>query len=106
MSIVDLDKLPKKEIVPGFLGSMIHTDQVTVAYFDIKAGSILPEHHHVHEQISSLIKGEFELTIDGKIHQLKPGKVAVIPSNIPHSGKAITDCTIIDVFSPTRDDYR
>jgi quercetin dioxygenase-like cupin family protein len=37
---------------------------------------------------------------------LTPGKVVVIGSNVPHSGKAITDCRILDVFQPVREDYR
>jgi hypothetical protein len=37
---------------------------------------------------------------------MEEGEVAVIPSNIKHSGKTITDCYIIDVFYPVREDYR
>ena len=36
----------------------------------------------------------------------KPGTVVVIPPDVPHAGKAITDCWIIDVFHPVREDYR
>jgi hypothetical protein len=34
------------------------------------------------------------------------GTVHVIPSMVPHSALAITDCKIIDSFAPARDDYR
>jgi quercetin dioxygenase-like cupin family protein len=37
---------------------------------------------------------------------LKPGEVAVIASNVPHSGKALTKCYIIEAFHPVREDYR
>ncbi|MCK4639500.1 MAG: cupin domain-containing protein, partial [Bacteroidales bacterium] len=51
-------------------------------------------------------EGEFELTLNGKTQVLNSGKIAVIPSNAKHSGKAITDCKIIDIFNPVREDYK
>jgi hypothetical protein len=29
-----------------------------------------------------------------------------VPPNVTHSGHAVTECRIIDVFHPVRDDYR
>lgn len=95
-----------KEIVKGFHGRMIHTDQMTVAHFRIEAGSVLPEHHHVHQQVTNVISGELELTVGGLTRVCKAGDVAVIPSHVPHSGKALTDCFVLDVFQPTREDYK
>jgi quercetin dioxygenase-like cupin family protein len=79
---------------------------MTFAFWEVKAGSKVPEHAHMHEQVAHLIEGEFELTVDGNPIELQPGKVVVIPSNIKHSGIAITDCKLLDVFSPVREDYR
>lgn len=100
-----LDKIEAKEILPGFKGKFIHGEAVTMAYWEIEPGSELPEHNHVHEQVLNMISGEFEFTINGKTQLLRGGDVVVIPSNAPHSGKAVTECTIIDVFSPTRPEY-
>ncbi|NYT03118.1 MAG: cupin domain-containing protein, partial [Candidatus Methanofastidiosa archaeon] len=36
---------------------------------------------------------------------LMPGDIAIIPSNVPHSGKAIKKTNAIDVFYPVRQDY-
>ncbi len=52
------------------------------------------------------MEGSFELTVAGETQVLEPGSVAVIPGNAPHSGKALTECRILDVFQPPRDDYR
>lgn len=106
MSFIDLDKINKKEIVPGFEGKFIHTNNMTVVYWNIQAGSQLPEHSHHNEQITTIIEGEFVLTSEGETRNVKPGDVAVFPSNVKHSGKALTDCYIMDVFYPVREDYK
>lgn len=94
-----------QEIVPGYRGRFIHSKTMTVAYWDIKAGHSLPTHSHVHEQIVNMLEGEFELTVDGKPLHLVPGDVVVLHANVEHSGRAITDCRILDAFQPVREDY-
>ncbi|MFY0630291.1 MAG: cupin domain-containing protein [Flavobacteriaceae bacterium] len=79
---------------------------MTIAYWEVKAGSELPLHAHIHEQVTMVTKGSFEMTIGGKSHVYNPGEIAVIPSNVEHSGKALTYCEITDVFSPAREDYK
>jgi quercetin dioxygenase-like cupin family protein len=106
MPKIDLDTIQEKEIVPGYHAKMVHSDNMTLAYWRIEAGSALPQHSHVHEQVTNLLEGEFELVVAGETMALTPGKVVVIGSNVPHSGKAITDCRILDVFQPVREDYR
>ncbi len=106
MPFVELSTINEKEIVPGFHGKFVHGDNVTTVFWRIEAGAELPEHAHPHEQVSVLTSGKFEMTLNGKTRQLEEGIVAVIPSNVPHSGVAVTDCTIMDVFYPVREDYR
>lgn len=104
--IVDLSTIESKEIIEGFSARFVHTENMTLAYWTIKAGSALPEHSHPHEQVSNLMKGEFELTIADVPIRLEPGKVVIIQGDQPHSGRAITDCEILDIFYPVREDYQ
>lgn len=106
MIFTELSNIPSREIIPGFHGKMIHTDNMTFAFWEIEAGATLPEHSHPHEQVAHMIEGEFEFTLNGETRIVSPGMLTVIPSNMPHSGKAITDCKILDVFQPVREDYR
>ena len=55
--IVDLEKVPSKEILPGYTGRFVHTETMTVAYWSVKKGSVLPKHNHHHEQITLLRTG-------------------------------------------------
>jgi quercetin dioxygenase-like cupin family protein len=106
MPFVSLDTLDRSEEMPGYLGAFLHSDRMTVANWEVEAGSTFPEHAHPHEQISIVVEGEFELTLNGETDVLTPGRIAVIPADTPHAGRAVTDCTIIDVFSPVREDYQ
>jgi quercetin dioxygenase-like cupin family protein len=101
-----LNDIPVKEIRPGFFGKLLYGEASTLAFWDIMEGSTLPEHHHVHEQITYVIEGQLEMIIGGEKYLFTPGMVHVIPSNVPHSALALTDCRVIDSFVPARDDYR
>lgn len=98
--------LAVREVIPGYHGRFIHSERMTFARWHIDAGAPLPEHSHLHEQVVHVFSGEFELVLEGVAHRCRPGSVLVIPSNARHSGRAITDCEVMDVFSPVREDYR
>lgn len=102
----NLNSIPSKETFPGFVGKFVHSASMTFAYWQIKKYSALPEHAHVHEQVVNMLEGEFELIVDGQFHRLSAGMIYTIPSNAKHAGRAITDCKILDVFSPVREDYK
>jgi quercetin dioxygenase-like cupin family protein len=106
MPLVEIAKQNAHEVVPGYTARFIHTEQMTFAYWHVYAGATLPLHSHEHEQVAHVLEGVFELTVDGVSYELVPGKIFVIPRNIPHSGRAITDCSLLDVFNPVRADYQ
>ncbi|MBJ34876.1 MAG: cupin [Flavobacteriaceae bacterium] len=101
---MNIKELSSNEIMPGFHGRIIHGSDFTWVYWEIDKGASLPQHNHVNEQLMYVIEGKFEFTFEGKINICTKGSTFFIPSNVPHSGRAITKCKIIDVFSPKRDD--
>ena len=103
---MDWSKQEPREVIPGFVGRFLHSDKMTFALWEIAAGARLPEHAHIHEQVVHLYEGELEMTVDGQTRRLSSGDVFAIPANIRHSGHAITDCRVMDVFCPVREDYR
>ncbi|MGQ0827561.1 MAG: cupin domain-containing protein [Bacteroidota bacterium] len=106
MPYITINDLPFKENMKGYKARMIHSEKMTTVYYSVEAGAAFPEHSHIHEQISNVIEGKFEFNLDGKVEVLEAGKIVVIPANTLHSGIALTNCTIIDVFAPVREDYR
>ncbi|MEP6710917.1 MAG: cupin domain-containing protein [Ferruginibacter sp.] len=106
MPKIDLSTITPKEIVPGYPARFVHTQNMTLAYLEVKAGAVLKEHSHPNEQVSHVLEGTFQLTLAGEPIVFEEGTIIVIPSNVPHSGLAITDCKLMDVFSPAREDYK
>ena len=101
-----IKNIKPKELVPGITGYYAHGDSMTFGYVELKAGSNIPTHYHVHEQITYIIEGELDMVIGEQACLLTAGMYHVIPSNAPHSAVAKTDCKVIDAFSPAREDYK
>lgn len=99
------DLIPK-QLMEGIIGYYAHGQNMSFGFVEIKAGTDMPQHQHVHEQITYIIEGQLDMIIDGKKYSLTPGCFHVIPSNIWHGANAITDCKLIDVFGPVREEYK
>lgn len=106
MGLVKLSDLPMLQIADGISAHAVNAESVTVLHVKIKAGSFLPEHAHINEQVINVTEGQLELTVEGKTHILEAGYVMVLAPNVPHSGKALTDVSVVDVFHPVREDFR
>jgi quercetin dioxygenase-like cupin family protein len=106
MSFIDLDQITAIDPMPGFKGRSVHSENVTVVDWQVKAGSKAAAHAHLHEQINFVLEGQFELTIGDETKILEPGITAIVPSNAVHSGIALSDCVLIAIFHPVREDFR
>lgn len=106
MRVWDSIDMERQELIPGAEVGFVHTENMTVAYWDFEADVPVPEHSHAHEQVTNVIEGIFELTVDGETKRLRAGSLALIAPDAVHSGRSITECRIIDVFFPVREDYR
>jgi quercetin dioxygenase-like cupin family protein len=93
-------------VAPVFFSKLIHTDRNTINFITVAAGSSVPRHKHPHQQYTFVLEGKFELTVNDDPQVLDPGRYALIPSEAYHSGIAITDCKLLDIFDPVREDYR
>jgi quercetin dioxygenase-like cupin family protein len=105
MPFVDVSSLKVIERLPGWYGRYFHSPSMTFAHYDFKRGSSIHEHFHPQEEVYEVIEGELEVTIDGAAQIARASVVAIVPSNAPHSVKALTDGRAIIVDCPLRRDF-
>jgi quercetin dioxygenase-like cupin family protein len=103
---IDLDRVPIIEPVPGCRLRTPHGQNLMLSYLEMDAGAEVPLHSHPHEQGGVLLSGILELTIGDETRRVTPGSLFLIPSNVPHRAVAVNGpVTVLDVFSPVREDY-
>lgn len=103
---IKLSEIDAKEIIPGYHGKLIHAENMTIAFWEVEKGAVVPEHAHMNEQIMQVLEGEFEFTVAGKTKVYKANDLVVIPGQVAHGGRALTSCKLMDVFSPVREEYK
>ena len=102
---LNLTQIQSKEIMPGYHGKMIHTENMSIAFWEVEKDAEVPEHAHMNEQVMHVLEGSFEFCVEGETKVYHPGDLVVIAPHRKHSGKALTPCKLMDVFSPVREEY-
>lgn len=69
------------------------------------AGAVGALHHHPHRQVSYVESGRFEVTISGEPRTLAAGDAFRVPPDAEHGVVALEGGTLVDVFSPPREDF-
>ena len=106
MPVLSIVTLPVREIFPGIRARVVHSGRTSQSWVEIDEGVSFPRHQHPHEQTVNVLEGRLELTVGGETHVLPAGASFVIAPDVPHEGRALTACRVLDVFAPARDDYR
>lgn len=72
-----------------------------------RKGTVLPMHNHVHEQLTTVLRGSVEVTMaDGTTAVFRSGDAICFASNEDHGLTTLEDDTVcMDVFSPMRKDH-
>jgi quercetin dioxygenase-like cupin family protein len=99
------DQVAKEQMDPRSTRQAIHGKNMTVARFEISKGGGVPTHHHPNEQISLVQSGRVKFILDGAEWIVGAGEVLEIPPNVPHSGEALEDAVVVELFSPPREDW-
>ena len=95
----------EERLSPGIGRRAFHTETMTVAWITLAQGTVVPEHHHVNEQITTVIRGRLRFRVDGEEFVAETGDTVPLAANVPHEVEALEDTDVLDVFAPVRADW-
>jgi quercetin dioxygenase-like cupin family protein len=97
---------PREDTDPGVTRQVLsHDPQLMLVRVAFTAGARGYLHSHPHRQISYVETGRFEATVDGQTRVLEAGDTFMAPPGAPHGVVALEAGSLIDVFTPRRDDF-
>lgn len=100
-------ELPATEMLPGVYRRAVWLEGVMLTIVDFEPNRTLPEHQHPHQQITWIVSGAMEFTLNGEKRLLRAGDGALVPPNVRHSAIVLGEpCRAIDAWHPVREDYR
>lgn len=82
-----------------------HPDLMVVAFRFSEKGAEGKLHNHPHVQSTFVESGRFRFSVDGSETDVGPGDSFVISSNLVHGCVCLEPGTLIDSFTPRRDDF-
>lgn len=98
--------IPYVELGGGVKRKILSYDERIMAVeVDFEKGAIGAMHTHPHSQISYVLSGRFEATIDGVTKIIEKGDTYVTAPNAPHGVICVEAGTLLDVFTPMREDF-
>ena len=107
MSFFSESELETKHPINGISLKSVSGKNTMMTFFTFEPGSVIPSHKHPHEQITYVIEGEIEFTLESEKKILKAGDGIVITANQEHSAKISSNSAkAIDAWYPVREDYK
>jgi quercetin dioxygenase-like cupin family protein len=68
-------------------------------------GAVGSMHTHPHTQISYVLEGKFEATINGETTVIAKGDTYITPPDAPHGVVCLEAGALLDIFTPMRADF-
>ncbi len=82
-----------------------HPELMVVAFRFDSVGAIGALHDHPHVQSTYVEQGRFRFTIGDEAREVGPGDSFVVPSGVTHGCVCLEPGTLVDCFTPRRDDF-
>jgi quercetin dioxygenase-like cupin family protein len=80
-------------------------DNLMMTLVEFRKNSHGSVHTHPHRQVTYIVHGSFEVQIENEKKLLKKGDSFFISPLIEHGVVALEDALLVEVFSPSREDF-
>lgn len=91
---------------PGVTRQVLsESPELMVVAFRFREGAEGKLHDHPHVQSTYVKSGRFRFTLGDEVREVGPGDSFVIPSAMRHGCVCLEAGTLIDGFTPRRDDF-
>ncbi|MBR0406717.1 MAG: cupin domain-containing protein [Clostridia bacterium] len=82
-----------------------YNEELMAVEVGFETGAVGATHTHPHTQCSYVLKGKFMYYVEDEGVELNPGDSIVVPPNLPHGTKCLEAGTLLDIFTPMRQDF-
>jgi len=97
---------PSEKTDPGVTRQVLaHDEALMLVRVRFEKDAVGYVHSHPHRQISYVESGRFEATVDGRKAILTVGDTFMASPGAPHGVVALEEGSLIDVFTPRREDF-
>lgn len=87
--------------------TMAYNDSVMLCYFDLEKNAEIPLHDHEAHQIGYVVSGKIQFITETRGDFLaQEGDSYVFNSREKHGARVLETAEVIEVFCPTRDEYK
>lgn len=84
---------------------LAYTDGLMCVENTFEKGAIGTLHSHPHTQITYIISGKFEFTIDGETRVVTAGDTLLKEDGVVHGCTCLEAGKLLDIFNPMREDF-
>ena len=84
---------------------MAYNDKLFLAEHQMVKGWVGTLHRHPHEQIVYIVRGHLKVSCQGQTVDVRTGDSFLVRGGVEHGASAVEDSVVIDVFTPSREDY-
>lgn len=107
MEKISWNRVKTQKLAENITRKMFWGENIMVTKWELGPDAQIPPHEHINEQVTMVQRGMATLYFpDGEEVSLSSGDMLVIPPSKPHGVRIGPDgCTVVDVFSPIREDF-